>query len=63
MGGKNGYTPSAGKTLVSYASKNDVNLIIVSLDDNDIYANHEGLYEKYFDMYKKYLKVVLPNDR
>lgn len=54
VGGKNGYTPKAGKTLVSYASKNDVNLIIVSLDDNDIYANHEGLYEKYFDMYKKY---------
>ena len=27
-GGKNGYTPKAGKTLVSYASKNNLNLII-----------------------------------
>lgn len=53
-GGKNGYTPKAGKTLVSYASKDNENLIIVSLDDNDIYNNHRILFDKYFKEYKKY---------
>ena len=27
---------------------NDLVLTIVSLDDSDIYENHEYLYEKYF---------------
>ena len=53
-GGKNGYTPKAGKTLVSYASRNNENLIIVSLDDNDIYNNHMALFDKYFKLYNKY---------
>ncbi len=57
VGGKNGYTPSAGKTLVSYASKNNMSLIIVSLDDSDIYNRHEALYEKYFSLYKLYKLV------
>ena len=57
VGGKNGYTPKAGKTLVSYASKNNMNLIIVSLNDSDIYNNHEKLYNIYFNRYKKY-KII-----
>ena len=61
MGGKNGYTPKAGKTLVSYASKDNMNLIIVTLDDNDIYENHKYLYEKYFKKYKKYIIVDKDN--
>ena len=47
-GGKTGYTPNAGKTLVSTASKNNLNLTIVSLDDSNHYNNHQTLYEKYF---------------
>ena len=54
IGGKNGYTPKAGKTLVSYASKNNLNLIIVSLDDSDIYINHKNLYNKFFNNYSNY---------
>ena len=54
LGGKNGYTPKAGKSLVSFAKKNGLNLLIVTLDDNDIYNNHKYLYEKYFSIYKKY---------
>ena len=57
VGGKNGYTPKAGKTLVSYASKNNMNLIIVSLNDSDVYNNHEKLYNIYFNRYKKY-KII-----
>ena len=53
-GGKNGYTPKAGKTLVSYARQGNLNLIIVSIDDNDIYENHINLYNSYFDKYSNY---------
>lgn len=56
-GGKNGYTPSAGKTLVTTASKDNLNLTIVSLNDSDIYNNHENLYEKVFSKYKNYTIV------
>lgn len=54
LGGKNGYTPNAGKTLVSLAKKDDLLLTVVSLDDADIYDNHESLYNKYFNSYKMY---------
>lgn len=54
IGGKNGYTPSAGKTLVSLAKENDMVLSIVTLKDSDIYNNHESLYKKYFEKYKLY---------
>lgn len=56
-GGKNGYTPSAGKTLVSTASKGNLNLTIVSLNDGDSYINHQNLYENMFSKYHKY-KIV-----
>ena len=66
IGGKNGYTPKAGKSLVSYAKDNDLTLTIVSLDDSDIYTNHKSLYEKYFSLYDNYIildknKFSLPN--
>ena len=61
IGGKNGYTPKAGKTLVSLASKNDLILSVVSLDDNNIYDNHKDIYEMLFDKYKKYLIIDKDN--
>ena len=57
LGGKNGYTPKAGKTLVSYAKKNNMTLIGVSLHDSNIYDTHEDLFEKNFKKYKLY-KIV-----
>ena len=57
IGGKNGYTPKAGKSLVSYAKKGDMTLIIVTLDDSDIYNNHEYLYKKYFEKYRPCLII------
>ena len=54
IGGKNGYTPSAGKTLVSLASEDDIVLSIVTLKDADLYNNHENMYKKYFNEYKLY---------
>lgn len=55
-GGKTGYTPSAGKTFVSTASKDNLNLTIVTLDDGDTYANHKQLYE---NLYKKYVRETI----
>ncbi len=60
-GGKNGYTPSAGKTLVTTHKKDDLKITIVSLDDNDEYNNHERLAESTFDLYSNY-NIVDKND-
>ena len=57
LGGKNGYTPSAGKTLVSFARKNNLKLLIVTLNDSDIYDNHEKLFNYYFSKYSNY-KII-----
>ena len=56
-GGKTGYTPKAGRTLVTTASKNDLNLTIVTLNDSNEYNTHTSLYEHFFDKYKNYLIV------
>ena len=53
-GGKNGYTPDAGKTLVTTAAKDKLNLTIVSLNDNNSYNNHQRLYEEIFSKYTNY---------
>lgn len=60
-GGKNGYTPRAGKTLVTTASKKWLNLTIVTLSDGDIYNNHIDLYEDFFSKYKRY-KIIDKNN-
>ena len=57
IGGKNGYTPKAGKTLVSVAKKDDLTISVVSLDDSNIYDNHESIYNYLFDKYKNYLII------
>ena len=50
--GKNGYTPAAGKTLVTNANKNGMDLTIVTLDVQDSYNVHKRLYEEMYDKYK-----------
>lgn len=53
-GGKTGYTPRAGKTLVTTASKNNLNLTAVTLNDGNQYQTHENLYEEVFSNYQNY---------
>ena len=53
-GGKNGYTPSAGKTLVTTAFNNNLNLTVVTLNDNNSYSNHEAMYKYFFAKYANY---------
>ena len=54
-GGKTGYTKRAKRTLVTSATKDDVNLIAVTFIDKDDYNTHKKLYEYGFNTYKKYL--------
>ncbi len=57
VSGKTGYTPSAGKALVSTSKKDNLELTIVSLDDDNHYENHISLYNQMFSKYKNYLLV------
>ena len=50
-GGKTGYTEKAKRTLVSTASKNNINLIVVTIKDSDDWNTHKYLYEKIFNNY------------
>ena len=59
--GKNGYTPSAGKTLVTTHKKGNLKITVVTLYDNDEYNNHERLAEYAFDNYSNY-DIVDKND-
>lgn len=54
-GGKTGYTEKSKRTLATTASKNNLNLIVVTLDDGNDWNTHITLYEYGFDNYKKYL--------
>ena len=55
--GKTGYTPSAGKTLVTTAKKNDLELTIVTLNNSNHYDVHHNLYEEMFNKYQRTLLV------
>lgn len=54
VGGKTGYTPKAGKTLVSVASKNNFTVTAVSIKDPNHYHSQKELYEYIFAKYKRY---------
>lgn len=56
-GGKTGYTVKAHRTLVTSASKDDMNIIIVTFNDGDDFNDHRKLYDKYFNSYKVYKAI------
>lgn len=53
-GGKTGYTKRAHRTLVSTGSKNNINLVIVTIRDSDDWNTHKSLYNNIFSKYKSY---------
>jgi D-alanyl-D-alanine carboxypeptidase len=59
-GGKTGYTEESGRTLVSSASINDMNLIVVTIRDGDDWNTHLELYNYASDNYVGY-KVLNKN--
>ena len=53
-GGKTGYTKKAKRTLVTTASKNNINLVSVTLNDGNDFKDHMNLFEYGFNNYEKY---------
>lgn len=53
-GGKTGFTEIARRTLVSTASKDNMNLVVITLNDGNDFADHKDLFEYAFSTYKSY---------
>ena len=60
-GGKTGFTNKAKRTLVTTASKNNVNLVAVTLNDGNDFQEHKNLFEEAFNEYKSY--KILAKDK
>lgn len=52
-GGKTGFTKKAGRTLITTAEKNGVELIAVTLNAPDDWRDHIQMYERGFEQYKE----------
>lgn len=66
-GGKTGFTEIAKRTLVSTASKDNTDLVVVTLNDGNDFADHKNLYEEAFSDYRTYTifergVVVIPGE-
>lgn len=53
-GGKTGWTEKAKRTLVTTATKNNINLVAVTLNDGNDWETHKKLYEYAFENYQNY---------
>lgn len=53
-GGKTGYTVKARRTLVTTASKDNLNLAVVTLNDGNDFQDHKDLFEYGFNNYTNY---------
>ncbi len=56
-GGKTGYTKRAKRTLVSTATKDNMNLVVVTINDSDDWNTHKSLYQYAFNNYQS-IKVL-----
>ena len=53
-GGKTGFTDKARRTLVTTASRDNLNLVVVTLNDGNDFNDHKDLYEEAFNNYFSY---------
>ncbi len=60
-GGKTGFTQKARRTLVTTASKNNVDVVIVTLNDPNDFQDHKDLYEEIFSKYTGILVIDKDN--
>ncbi len=60
-GGKTGYTKKAHRTLVTTGSRNNINVVVVTLDDGNDFSDHKSLYEDIFKNYEA-VKVLDKNN-
>ena len=54
-GGKTGFTVKAKRTLVTTASKNNLNLVAVTLNDGIDFLDHQNLFDEAFSEFKNYI--------
>lgn len=60
-GGKTGFTEKARRTLVTTASKDNINLVTVTLNDPNDFQDHITLYNDIFNKYKAVLVLDKKN--
>lgn len=53
-GGKTGFTELARRTLVTTGSKDNMNLVVVTLNDSNDWSDHITLYENIFQNYQSF---------
>lgn len=53
-GGKTGFTEIARRTLVTTASKDNLNLVVVTLNDGNDFQDHQNLFEEAFQTFTNY---------
>ena len=53
-GGKTGFTTKARRTLATTASKGNLNLVAVTLNNGNDFSDHRALFEYGFGVYKSY---------
>ncbi len=53
-GGKTGFTEKARRTLVTTGSKDNINLVVVTLNDPNDWNDHKELYNNIFKNYQSY---------
>ena len=56
-GGKTGFTEKARRTLVTTGSRNNINVVVVTLNDGNDFLDHKNMYEEIFKKYKS-VKVL-----
>lgn len=56
-GGKTGFTKKARRTLVTTGSRNNINVVVVTLNDGNDFLDHKKMYESIFRNYKAVLVV------
>ena len=66
-GGKTGFTEIARRTLVTTASKENLNLVAVTLNDGNDFNDHKNLFEEAFSKYTNYEiiksgNIVIPGE-
>lgn len=57
IGGKTGFTKKAKRTLITAASKDNLNLTVVTINDGSDWLDHKNLYEEAFKKYKTYTLI------
>ena len=53
-GGKTGYTKKAKRTLVTTASKDNLNLVAITINDGNDWKDHVNLFDEAFNNYHNY---------